>query len=409
MWTTQNAKPWAGVLACLAFAAAYPGGVYSQQEQDESQQEQDESSDRRDQNQSSQRDDSQSDRQDSQRERQDAQSDQQSSQRDQPTRQRSDRERWSDRESRQQQQIGRARSGRRWSDRDDFPAPREPWREDTYRSERRSTGWDSQQGNEAGLGVLLEQTGGESDREGIRVVRVHSGSPAEEMGVKPGDRITHLNGQRVQSARQFVSEIRDMRPGEEIELEVRRNNDERNLSGELESREEALVFRNRGMSNRGGQQWDGRYRDSGEYQSGTAYQGRAGYQGEIGRPTRSRSYEGDLVNQVNELQRQVDQLNREIDQLRSSIRDREGQAQQSRPYDSGETTASYQEFESRRIRGGGESAGRWDDREYRSDSGPRSGEYRPNYGGREPSDSGSVDTPGGEIGEERLHIGREEE
>ena len=67
------------------------------------------------------------------------------------------------------------------------------------------------------------------------MVRVYNSTPAEEMGLHRGDFITHVDGREVESAREFIARIRSMEPGEEVELDIMRNRDERSLSGELES------------------------------------------------------------------------------------------------------------------------------------------------------------------------------
>jgi S1-C subfamily serine protease len=61
------------------------------------------------------------------------------------------------------------------------------------------------------------------------------------MGLQRHDRITKLNGEKVKSADQFISEIGSMNPGDKVELKVVRNGNERTIKGELEGYSESVV------------------------------------------------------------------------------------------------------------------------------------------------------------------------
>ena len=78
------------------------------------------------------------------------------------------------------------------------------------------------------------------------------------MGIRRGDRITQVNGREIQSVQQFIARIRNMEPGEQIELDIRRaRGGEQTVRGELESRDEALADRRqqRGSDNQPGERW----------------------------------------------------------------------------------------------------------------------------------------------------------
>ncbi|MFP1626763.1 S1C family serine protease [Streptomyces sp. 5K101] len=54
--------------------------------------------------------------------------------------------------------------------------------------------------------------------------------PAAKAGVKPGDVITKVDGQRVHSGEELIVKIRAHRPGDRLELTIRRGGDERTLT-----------------------------------------------------------------------------------------------------------------------------------------------------------------------------------
>ncbi|HHL39393.1 MAG TPA: PDZ domain-containing protein [Deltaproteobacteria bacterium] len=68
---------------------------------------------------------------------------------------------------------------------------------------------------------------------GILVSNVLASSPAEAAGLEKGDIIVRLNGEEVSGVGQFVSAIRGASVGDEIELEVRRGDDNVALTARL--------------------------------------------------------------------------------------------------------------------------------------------------------------------------------
>jgi len=60
------------------------------------------------------------------------------------------------------------------------------------------------------------------DKEGVLVSRVREGSPAEEVGLKPGDRIVAVGGKPVKDVRAYVEVLVGLREGEKVEMTIRR-------------------------------------------------------------------------------------------------------------------------------------------------------------------------------------------
>ncbi len=65
------------------------------------------------------------------------------------------------------------------------------------------------------------------------VREVESGSMAERVGIRPGDRLVAVDGERIKSWDGFSREVTERRPGEEIVVTVERGGNERTFTGEL--------------------------------------------------------------------------------------------------------------------------------------------------------------------------------
>ena len=273
--------------------------------------------------------------QNQQREQQDRQRDQQSQQWDQQNRERSQQTQWDESRTRQSSQRDS-----NWPQPTQYESGRQQQTQYDNFGQRQSTQFDRQRDEQdAGLGVNIISEGGP----GVVVSQVFPGTPADEMGLQQRDRITQINGQQVRSVDDFINRIRNMNPGDEVELEVLRNRDERIVRGELESRQEALVLSNRRQSSQPWQQGNENWQ--------TGYQeGGYGYQ-QQGRTTRG----GDFNSRINSIEQQVNRLSRELEQVRYALQDlRQGgqTGQMSRLQRSGETQAGYDEFQSGRYQDG---------------------------------------------------------
>ena len=82
----------------------------------------------------------------------------------------------------------------------------------------------------------LEQDYGLSRSEGVLVVQVESDSPAAEAGVRQGDIIIQIGDRVVDSEVDLFSYLRGQKPGEQVELTIVRDGEERTLTITLGSR-----------------------------------------------------------------------------------------------------------------------------------------------------------------------------
>ncbi|WP_322801694.1 S1C family serine protease [Thermoflexus sp.] len=68
------------------------------------------------------------------------------------------------------------------------------------------------------------------EADGARVLEVLPGSPAEEAGLRPSDRITAVNGELVNDRHPLPDLLRRYRPGDTVRLTVVRDGEERTVS-----------------------------------------------------------------------------------------------------------------------------------------------------------------------------------
>ncbi len=95
----------------------------------------------------------------------------------------------------------------------------------------------------AALGVLT----GNSEN-GVSVVGLIPGSPAERAGLRVGDEIRFVGDQRIRTTQGLTEEIRDSKPDASIDLTIRRNGQRRVVSVTLGSQDS--TFGNRHQVNR---------------------------------------------------------------------------------------------------------------------------------------------------------------
>jgi hypothetical protein len=309
----------------------------------------------------------------------------------QSSRQQHDEQLYRDSQSAQQQ----TQSNQRQQDRTEQTT--QSWNRDEFRrapemrdrqsdDQTQSTARFDQGEEEGGLGVAIISDGGRW----IRIARVYRETPAARMGLQPNDRITHVNGQPIQSTRDFIARIRSMNPGEQVELGIVRDQEERRLTGQLETREEALVMRDQQLQRQSREGWRTEFDRAEVYVD----------------PNRA----GDVMRRINAIERHLDSLRNELQNLRASL-------QQGRPNQFGrawqqETAASYDETPSRSREIRTTSREQWE-----SERRPQSFDNYQDRSYQDGRESGQTERfrddidadrfddasgPGGEIGQERL-------
>jgi len=110
------------------------------------------------------------------------------------------------------------------------------------------------------------------------VQRVYANSPAQQAGVRPGDTIVSIDGNTVESAEDVADTVADMRPGEEIELQIV-HAPPRRLAVRLGTRSQEGFAAYRGESDD--------YSNQDSFYQGNDYQGNEDDRGVLGR-TRDR-------------------------------------------------------------------------------------------------------------------------
>jgi hypothetical protein len=159
------------------------------------------------------------------------------------------------------------------------------------------------------LGVNIVES---EDGQGVTVARTQPGTPADKMGLQPRDRIVTLNGQRVNSVDQFISAIRGMNPGEQIELSIDRGGNTQNLAGRLEALRDRIASGQGPVGNMIGRARDF-VRERGDMVNDSRGNRQTNYEeGITARPS------SDLETRLSRLEQQMDRLTREIEQQRSS-------------------------------------------------------------------------------------------
>jgi C-terminal processing protease CtpA/Prc len=160
---------------------------------------------------------------------------------------------------------------------------------------------DNSQDEPAGLGVMLDTSAGD-----IQVREVAGNSPAERAGLRRGDQIVAINGQRVDSPQQLTQLVRQQQPGSEVDIRIRRDGQQRTLTAELESRRQALDTLNRNQQG----QWQQNRGEQDEWQ-------RAEFDFRNSPPWS----DDELMQHISEMERHVDNMRQQIAELRSMLDD----------------------------------------------------------------------------------------
>jgi hypothetical protein len=164
-------------------------------------------------------------------------------------------------------------------------------------------------GGGASLGVNIVTS---EDGQGVMVARTQPGTPADKMGLQSRDRIITLNGQPVSSVDQFISAIRGMNPGDQIQLSIDRGGNTQNLGGRLEALRDRIAGGQGPVGNVIGRARDF-VREPADMVNDSRGNRQTNYEeGISARPS------SDLEARLSRLEQQMDRLTREIEQLRSS-------------------------------------------------------------------------------------------
>ncbi|TWU15582.1 PDZ domain-containing protein [Allorhodopirellula heiligendammensis] len=157
----------------------------------------------------------------------------------------------------------------------------------------------------AWLGIVLAPASESGD--GALIREVAPGSPAETAGLRRGDEILKLNGKDVQSLDQFVGDVGDFEPGDDIKVMVRRDGNEQEIAAELGQVVEAPI------------QW---FRDRMPMPSGTRNVPMLGLRSMPSPPI--------MDEMIDDMRQQIRMLRREVDQLKQAAPD-ESQPEQTAP------------------------------------------------------------------------------
>lgn len=79
-----------------------------------------------------------------------------------------------------------------------------------------------QQDGEAEYPIIGAQVNDTRDESGVELVEVTAGGPASNGGLRPGDKITTINGTAVYNSTELIVQIRTHRPGDTVTLEYER-------------------------------------------------------------------------------------------------------------------------------------------------------------------------------------------
>ena len=193
----------------------------------------------------------------------------------------------------------------------DWPAPQR------YEAGRGagSSAESGQGGATLGVNIISSQDG-----QGVVVARIRPGTPADQMGLRPRDRVISVNAQQVASVDEFISTIRGMKPGTDIQLSIERDGNTRDIRGKLGALREAIAAGEGPVGNIVGRARDfmgrersGRIGDS--YRSGDNMQ--TSY--EEGSPS-GRQGSGDLEARLSRVEQQLSQITRDLAEIRTANR-----------------------------------------------------------------------------------------
>ena len=87
----------------------------------------------------------------------------------------------------------------------------------------------------------LSQNFGSQEGKGVLVNEIFEGDPADQAGIRPGDIITMISGKKINTPRTLARIIGSVAPGEEIKIEILRDNKKRVVTALLVERKSVAV------------------------------------------------------------------------------------------------------------------------------------------------------------------------
>jgi len=90
----------------------------------------------------------------------------------------------------------------------------------------------------ASMGAIPDYAQGEDAKGGMRIGGIMPGSPADKVGLKQGDVITHFNGEKIENMIDYTAALGKAKPGQTVKLSVTRDGKAMELSVTLTTRKE---------------------------------------------------------------------------------------------------------------------------------------------------------------------------
>jgi hypothetical protein len=155
----------------------------------------------------------------------------------------------------------------------------------------------------ATLGMLISKS-----EDGVHIVGVMPGSPADHAGLRVGDEIRYVGDERIRTTQGLTEEVRKYKPGSQVDLSIRRNGERQIVKAKLSSGDLTVGDGDRSSQTPNGQ--NGRSANRGD---GQANRSRGSYS--YAPNSRQSADSQQASQQIRALQQQISRLQQEIDNL----------------------------------------------------------------------------------------------